>query len=93
MMPDTGRLRTPLKTLLKDSDVFVVMMPYLKPPSSYASAHLDLCCICSSTMPSPQCSIICQFLSFSPQTDALNVHNIGPLPCLQPPSSFGSARN
>ena len=28
-----------MNTWLKDSDALVVIMPYLKPPSSYANAH------------------------------------------------------
>ena len=31
--------RTPVNTWLKDSEELVVMMPYLKPPSSYANTH------------------------------------------------------
>ena len=31
--------QTPVNTRLKDSEELVVMMPYLKPPSSYANAY------------------------------------------------------
>ena len=86
-MLKTSRLQTPLKTLLKDSNMFVVMMTYLNPPSSNANATLTCAASTPPTMSSPQSSVTCQVLSFSPQTDALIMHNIEPLPCLQPPSS------
>ena len=87
-MPKTSRLQTPLKTLLKDSNMFVVMIMYLNPPSSNANATSTCVASAPPTMSSPQSSVTCQVLSFSPQTDALIVHNIEPLPCLQPPSSI-----
>jgi hypothetical protein len=43
---DIGNDQTPMNTRLKDSDMLVVMMPYLKPPSSYANAHLAFYSIC-----------------------------------------------
>ena len=51
--PDTGNARTPVKTLLNDSNELVVMMSYLKLPSSYANAHLGLSAIYPSNQAFP----------------------------------------
>ena len=87
-MLKTSRLQTALKTLLKDSNMFVVMMSYLNPPHQMLMPTSTCAASAPTTMSSPQSSVTCQVLSFSPQTDSLIVHNIEPLPCLQPPSSI-----
>jgi hypothetical protein len=48
IIPYTSNDRTPVNTWLKYSNELVVMMLYLKLPSSYANVHLAFCSICSS---------------------------------------------
>ena len=53
MQSRSGRIRPhfarmPLITLLNTSEMFVVIMPYRQPPSSYACAHFVFCCKTSS---------------------------------------------